>query len=58
MGTRIRLKEGIEISGWGGASKGKHIFDENDVMRDGGTLCGQESSQGRGSEWSVETTYE
>jgi hypothetical protein len=34
MGTRIRLKEGLEIGGWGGVSKGKHIFVENDVTKD------------------------
>jgi hypothetical protein len=34
MGTRIRLKEGVEIGGWGVVSKGKHIFVENNVMRD------------------------
>jgi hypothetical protein len=41
MGTRIRLKEGVEISGWGGASKGKHIFVENDVMRDDDAMGGE-----------------
>ena len=34
MGTRIRLKEGVEIGGWGGASKGIHIFVEDDMTRD------------------------
>ena len=34
MGTRIRLKEGVEIGGWGGANKGKHIFVEDDMARD------------------------
>jgi hypothetical protein len=34
MGTRIRLKEEVKISGWGGANKGKHIFVEVDVTRD------------------------
>jgi hypothetical protein len=33
-GNRIRLKKRVEIGGWGGASKGKHIFFENDVTRD------------------------
>jgi hypothetical protein len=33
-GNRIGLKEGVKIGGWGGANKGKHIFVENDVMRD------------------------
>jgi hypothetical protein len=32
-GNRIGLKERVEIGGWGGAIKGKHIFVEN-VMRD------------------------
>jgi hypothetical protein len=34
MGTRISLEKGVEIGGWGGASKGKHIFVENDVTGD------------------------
>jgi hypothetical protein len=33
-GNQIILKEGVEIGRWGGASKGKHIFVEDDVMRD------------------------
>jgi hypothetical protein len=33
-GNRIRLKEGVEIGGWGGANKGKHIFVEDDVTGD------------------------
>jgi hypothetical protein len=33
-GNRIRLKEGVEIGGWGGANKGKHIFVDDDVTRD------------------------
>jgi hypothetical protein len=33
-GNRIRLKEGVEIGGWGGAIKGKHIFIENDLTGD------------------------
>jgi hypothetical protein len=33
-GNPIRLKEGVEIGGWGGASEGKHIFVKNDVTRD------------------------
>jgi hypothetical protein len=32
-GDRIGLKKGVEIGGWGGASKGKHIFIENNVTR-------------------------
>jgi hypothetical protein len=41
MGTRIRLKEGFKIGGWGGASKGKHIFIENDMMRDDDLMGGE-----------------
>jgi hypothetical protein len=41
MGTRIRLKKGVEISGWGGASKGKHIFVENDVTGDDDAMGGE-----------------
>jgi hypothetical protein len=33
-GNQIGLKEGVEISGWGGDSKGKHIFVEDDVTKD------------------------
>jgi hypothetical protein len=33
-GDRIGLKEQVEIGGWGGVSKGKHIFVENNVTRD------------------------
>jgi hypothetical protein len=33
-GNQIGLKERVEIGGWGGANKGKHIFVENNVMRD------------------------
>jgi hypothetical protein len=33
-GNQIGLKERVEIGGWGGASKGKHIFVENNVMKD------------------------
>jgi hypothetical protein len=33
-GNRVGLKEGGEIGGWGGASKGKHTFVEDDVTRD------------------------
>jgi hypothetical protein len=33
-GKRIGLKEGVEIGGWGGACKGKHIFVEDDMARD------------------------
>jgi hypothetical protein len=41
MGTRIRLKEGVEIGGWGGARKGKHIFVKNDVMGDVDAMGGE-----------------
>jgi hypothetical protein len=33
-GSHIRLKEEVEIDGWGGASKWKHIFIEDDVTVD------------------------
>jgi hypothetical protein len=33
-GNRIGLKKRVEIGGWGGVSKGKHIFVENNVTRD------------------------
>jgi hypothetical protein len=32
-GNRIGFKERVEIGVWGGASKGKHIFIEDNVMR-------------------------
>jgi hypothetical protein len=41
MGTRIRLKEGVEIDGWGGANKGKHIFVEDDMTRDDDAMGGE-----------------
>jgi hypothetical protein len=41
MCTRIRLKEGVEIGGWGGANKGKHIFVENDVTKDDDAMGGE-----------------
>jgi hypothetical protein len=34
MGNRVVLKEGVEIYGWGGPSKGKHIFVEDGVTGD------------------------
>jgi hypothetical protein len=34
MGNRVALKEGVKIGGWGGTSKGKHVFIEDDVMGD------------------------
>ena len=33
-GNQIGLKERVEIGGWGGASKGKHIFVVNNMTRD------------------------
>jgi hypothetical protein len=39
MGTQIRLKKGVEINGWGGASKGKHI--ENDMTGDDDAMGGE-----------------
>jgi hypothetical protein len=41
MGTRIGLKEGVEIGGQGGASKGKHIFVEDDMTRDDDAIGGE-----------------
>jgi hypothetical protein len=41
MSTRIRLKEGVEIGGWGGASKEKHIFVEDDVTGDDDAMGGE-----------------
>jgi hypothetical protein len=41
MGTWIRLKDEVEIGGWGGASKGKHIFVENDVTGDDDAMGGE-----------------
>ena len=41
MGTRIRLKEGVEVGGWGGAGKGKHIFVEDDMTRDDDAMGGE-----------------
>jgi hypothetical protein len=32
--NRIELKERVEINGWGGANKRKHIFVENHMTRD------------------------
>jgi hypothetical protein len=40
-GTQIRLKEVVEIGGWGGASKGKHIFVEDDMTRDDDAMEGE-----------------
>jgi hypothetical protein len=41
MGAWIRLKEGVEIGGWGGASNGKHIFVEDDMTRDDDAMGGE-----------------
>jgi hypothetical protein len=41
MDTRIRLKEGVEIDGRGGARKGKHIFVEDDVTGDDDAMGGE-----------------
>jgi hypothetical protein len=40
-GYSDRLKEGVKISGWGGASKGKHIFVDDDVMGDDDAMGGE-----------------
>jgi hypothetical protein len=41
MGTRIRLKEGVKVGGRGGTDKGKHIFIENDMIRDDDAMGGE-----------------
>jgi hypothetical protein len=51
MGTRIKLKEGVEISGWGGASKGKHIFVEDDVAREDDAMGGEVKARLLPSSW-------
>jgi hypothetical protein len=40
-GNRIVLEECVEIGGWGGACKGKHIFVEDDVTRDDDAVGGE-----------------
>jgi hypothetical protein len=40
-GTRIGLKEGVEVGGRGGAGKGKHIFVEDDMTRDDDAMSGE-----------------
>jgi hypothetical protein len=40
-GDRIGLEEGVKIGGWGGASKGKHIFVEDDMTRDDDAVGGE-----------------
>jgi hypothetical protein len=39
--NRIGLEEGVKIGGWGGASKGKHIFVEVDMTRDDDAVGGE-----------------
>jgi hypothetical protein len=39
--NRIGLEEWVEIGGWGGACKGKHIFVEDDVTRDDDAVGGE-----------------
>jgi hypothetical protein len=39
--NRIGLEEGVKIGGWGGASKGKHIFVEDDMARDDDAVGGE-----------------
>jgi hypothetical protein len=39
--NRIGLEEGVKIGGWGGASKGKHIFVEDDMTRDDDAVRGE-----------------
>jgi hypothetical protein len=40
-GNRIGLEEGVKNGGWGGASKGKHIFVEDDMTRDDDAVGGE-----------------
>jgi hypothetical protein len=40
-GDRIGLEEGVEIGGWGGANKGKHIIVKDDVTRDDNAVGGE-----------------
>jgi hypothetical protein len=40
-GDRIGLEEGVEVGGWGVASKGKHIFIEDDVTRNDDAMGGE-----------------
>ena len=40
-GDLIRLEEGVEIGGWGGTGKGKHIFVEDDMTRDDDAVGGE-----------------
>jgi hypothetical protein len=39
--NRIGLEEWVEIGGWGGACKGKHIFVEDGVTRDDDAVGGE-----------------
>jgi hypothetical protein len=41
VGNRSGLEEWVEIGGWGGACKGKHIFVEDDVTRDDDAVGGE-----------------
>jgi hypothetical protein len=51
-GTRLKSRR-VENGGWGGASKGKHIFIEKDVTRDEyAASCGMAHRfRGRSGEW-------
>jgi hypothetical protein len=40
-GNWIGLKKGVEIGGWGGASKGKYIFVEDNMTRDDDVVRGE-----------------
>jgi hypothetical protein len=40
-GDLIGLEEGVEIGGWGGASKGKHVLVKDDVTRDDDAVGGE-----------------
>jgi hypothetical protein len=40
-GNWIELKKGVEIGGWGAAIKGKHIFIEDDMMRNDDAMWGE-----------------
>jgi hypothetical protein len=36
-----RIDKGVKIGGWGGASKGKHIFVKEDMTRDDDAVGGE-----------------
>ena len=40
-GNRVGVEEGVKIGGWGGASKGKHIFVKDDMTRDDDAVGGE-----------------